>query len=328
MKIKPRLEGHCVPVPVEPVIKMLGEVNGTKLKVLLYLLANPSFEPDEVAEKLDITKKALISAVEYWQTQGVFEKQEETSPAKSVKASTDVKKTENVTVRRPKAVMSAPALPRYTSDEVAAYIENHEGMHKLLGSCQQYMGKMFNASEVETVVGLMDYLKLDEAYVLLLFSYCDRINKRSIRYIEKLAVELFDKGIMSYDELDTYLMVLEASKKMDKPLRELFGIGRRALTAKEKDIFESWMKWEMPMDVIEKAYEVTVENTGGASIPYCNAVLSSWNDKGYKTVDEVTAGIEQYKHDKEGAKDKKGSFDTDDFFEAALRRSYGDTENK
>ncbi len=324
MKIKPKLEGQCVLFPADPVVKKLGEVNGTKLKVLLYLLANPEFEPDDVTEKLDITKKVLTSSIEYWREQGVFET-EDAAPAKAAGPAAD-KKNGNVTVRRPKAVMSAPALPKYTSEEVAAYIEAHEGMHKLLNSCQQYMGKMFNTAEIETVVGLVDYLKLDEAYVLLLFSYCERINKRSVRYIEKLAVELFDKGIMSYDELDSYLLVLEESKKMDKPMRELFGVGRRALTSKEKDFFENWIKWEMPMEIIKKAYEVTVENTGSASIPYCNAVLSSWHDKGYKTVEEVEAGMEAYKHDKEGAKDKKGSFETDDYFEAALRRSYSNAE--
>ena len=32
--------------------------------------------------------------------------------------------------------------------------------------------------------------------------------------------------------------------------------------------------------------------------------------------------MEEYRHDKKGDKNKKGSFDTDDFFEAALERSY------
>ena len=46
----------------------------------------------------------------------------------------------------------------------------------------------------------------------------------------------------------------------------------------------------------------------------------------YKTLEDVEAASEQYKHDKNGAAEKKGSFETDDFFDAALRRSYGNED--
>lgn len=329
MKLKANLEGQCIIVPADPVIDKLGECSGTKLKVLLFALANPELDINDACERLDITKKSFTSSIEYWQEQGVFEKtpKAKKAPAKTTVSPEKTKLSENVTVQRPKAVMSASALPRYTSEEVASYVESHEGMQDLLNSCQQYVGKIFNAAETETVVGLLDYLKLDDAYVLLLFSYCDKIGKRSLRYIERFAINLFDKGVMTYSELESYLMVLDRSQKMDEPLRKLFGIGRRTFTKKEKDIIENWLKWELPLDIIEKAYEITVENTGNASIPYCNAVLASWHDKGYKTAAEIEAGMEQYKHDKEGAKDKKGSFETDDYFEAALRRSYNDNND-
>ena len=49
----------------------------------------------------------------------------------------------------------------------------------------------------------------------------------------------------------------------------------------------------MPYELIEKAYEITVENTGGASIPYCNAVLEKWYQSGYTTLEQVTEAIAQ-----------------------------------
>ena len=59
-------------------------------------------------------------------------------------------------------------------------------------------------------------------------------------------------------------------------------------------------------------------------MPYCSAVLDSWYQKGITTVEDAEQEMANYKHDRENARDKKGSFETDDFFEAALRRSYGD----
>ena len=327
MKIRPIIEGQCVIVPSAPVMCRLSEAGGTRLKVLLYILASPDFDPEAAAEELNITAKSFNAAIEYWIKAGAIECDDlavKPAPRKTTKAKTEETVAQNVTVKRPRALSRAAEMPRYTADEVAAFLEEHN-IGDLLNVCQQHMGKMFNMAETETVVAMLDYLKLEPEYIMLLFAHCEKMDKKSIRYVEKLAIGFFDKGVLGYEELDEHLRAIEAAAKFDKPLKKLFGVGRRALTQKESEAFERWVgKWEMPMDVIEKAYEITVENTGNASIAYCNAVLERWSCAGYKTLDEVNAGIEEYKHDRDGARDKKGSFDTDDFFEAALRRSYGD----
>ena len=119
-------------------------------------------------------------------------------------------------------------------------------------------------------------------------------------------------------------MAMEEAHKLDKPLRKLFGIGSRSFTKKEKDIISTWAARSVAYSLIERAFEITVENTGNASMPYCSAVLDSWYQKGINNVEDAEREMANYKHDRENARDKKGSFETDDFFEAALRRSYGD----
>lgn len=323
MKIKPIIEGTCVIVPAAPVMDKLSDAGGTRLKVLLYILANTEFNSEEAAEALNITVKSFNHAIEYWIKAGAIECEGfEKKPAARKKA--EPKETEKAPSieKETKILRSASHLPKYTSDEVAAYLEENN-ISDLLSACQQYMGKMFNMAETEIVVGLLDYLKLSPEYIMLLFAHCEKVNKKSLRYVEKLAIGLFDDGILGYEELDSHLQAIEAAAALDKPLRKLFGIGKRALLEKEKVAFENWVgKWNMPLELIERAYQVTVENTGNASIPYCNAVLERWHVSGFKTVEDAEGAMAEYRHDKEGAKDKKGSFDTDDFFEAALRRSY------
>lgn len=332
MKIKAKLDGQCILVPSEPVINNLAECNGTRLKLLMCILAYPEFDTDQLCEKLDITKKTLSSAVDFWCKCGAIEVQNESGDenkktcGKTTKASEETVIGKNVRVRRP--VMRASELPDYTSEEVTEYVEKNERARETIIGCQQIMGKMFNISETKTVVGLMDYLKLDEDYIFLLLSYCSKEGKRSMRYVEKLAVELFDGGITEYKELDAHLMTLEEARKLDKSLRKLFGTGNRSFTKKEKDIINAWARRGISYSLIERAFEITVENTGNASMPYCSAVLDNWYQKGITTVEAAEADMESFKHDKENARDKKGSFETDDFFEAALRRSYGDAGEK
>lgn len=323
MKIKPIIEGPCVIVPAAPVLDKLSDAGGTRLKVLIYILANPEFEKDIAMEALNITEKSFNNAIEYWVKAGAIlcEGYEKKPAAKKEEPKTEEK---NVTVSRPRAVSRASQLPRYSSDEVSDFVEKND-IADLLTICQQHMGKMFNISEIETVVALLDYLKLEPEYIMLLFAHCEKMNKKSLRYVEKLAIGLFDDGILGYEELDAHLRAIEAASEMSAPLRKLFGIGKRALVKKEKEAFANWIgKWNMPLAIIERAYEITVENTGGASIAYCNAVLERWYASGYKTIEEVNSAMEEYRHDKKGARDTEGSFETDDFFEAALRRSYGE----
>lgn len=321
MKIKPIIEGPCVIVPAAPVLDKLSDAGGTRLKVLIYILANPEFDKDTAMEELNITEKSFNNAIEYWVKAGAIlcEGYEKKAAKKEEK-----KDDTQITVSRPKAVARASQLPRYSSEEVSDFVEKND-IADLLTICQQHMGKMFNIAEIETVVALLDYLKLEPEYIMLLFAHCEKMNKKSLRYVEKLAIGLFDDGILGYEELDSHLRAIEAASEMSAPLRKLFGIGKRALVKKEKEAFANWIgNWNMPLAVIERAYEITVENTGGASIAYCNAVLERWYASGYKTIEEVNSAMEEYRHDKKGAKDTEGSFETDDFFEAALLRSYGD----
>ena len=57
LKISAIINGQCIIVPTEAVMKNLPEANGTKLKVLLCVLASPEFDADALCEQLDITKK-------------------------------------------------------------------------------------------------------------------------------------------------------------------------------------------------------------------------------------------------------------------------------
>lgn len=315
MKYKAAQNDTLVSIPREPVMNNLLEADAVQMKVLICIMDKPEITSEELCEKLDITKKRLTMALSFWEKAGAL-----------VKDGVKSGKSKAAAIEPEAKVARSAELPKYTSEEIASYIESHEGVRQLLIDCQHLIGKMFNLAETEIVIGLLDYLKLDEAYISLLFAHCARNGKKSLRYIEKFAIGLFDKGILSYDELDAHLCMIEAAQAYDKPLRKLFGIGRRALTKKEQNAFDNWCgKMEMPFEVIEKAFEITVDNLSGkVSIDYCNGILCRWFDAGYKTLEEVEASCEQYKHDKTGVSEKKGSFETDDFFEAALRRSYGE----
>ena len=84
-------------------------------------------------------------------------------------------------------------------------------------------------------------------------------------------------------------------------------------------MLESWVcKMQYGEEMLTRAYEMTVDAIGKPSMPYAHKILERWFADGYKTVADVDAALADYKRKKSGG----SSFDVDEFFEAALRRTY------
>ena len=99
----------------------------------------------------------------------------------------------------------------------------------------------------------------------------------------------------------------------------MFGMGGRELTTKEKKFLHAWCdEMNYDVDVIRLAYEITVDAIHEPAPAYTNSILEKWHSEGLRTAEEVQAYLSQQKKD---AAPSGGSFDTDEFFDAALRRS-------
>ena len=229
----------------------------------------------------------------------------------------------------------ADALPHYTSAELATLLESRQEAAAYLDECQNVWGKMFNVHEYNIILGLTDYLGLEWEYVLTLLAYCaaeqdKRGIKRSLRYVETSAFGFYDEGVTDLPSLQEKLRKLEQMEEVEGQLRRMFGMGERALTPTEKKKFSAWLyEYQYGMDVIARAFEVTVDAKGSPNLKYMDAVLSNWNRDGLRTVEEIQIAEERFRAEQAGKKGKKppeeqGSFNTDDFFAAAVRRSLGE----
>lgn len=229
--------------------------------------------------------------------------------------------------RTVRSMRSAAQLPAYTASDITRLVKDNSDVSRMLYSCQQSLGKVFNVAETEMLVGLLDYLRLTPEYVMILCSYLGRIGKNSVRYVEKTAIGYFDKGITDEKALTAYVECEDAVRSAEGQLRQMFGIGERALTKKEKTLFTRWCgEWRIPLDMVSKAYEIAVNNTGKASVAYTGGVLERWYNSGCRTAADVEAlaADKPAAVKKPGGAPAKGSFNTDEFFEAAIERSYRD----
>ena len=145
-----------------------------------------------------------------------------------------------------------------------------------------------------------------------------------MRYAEKMAISLYDEGITTLPALQECLKQKEQMEEVEGKIRTLFGMSSRALTTKERKQINTWLfTHHYGMDVITKAYEIAVDAIGKSSIPYTNSILERWAVAGLRTLEEIQKAEEARTAPKTPAS-PGNSFDTDDFFDAALKRSFGD----
>ena len=266
----------------------------------------------ELAKTLDLTESEVLAALAFWRGAGVLVQDE---------AGESTKKQAQARVTPEKKPLPDRGLPTYSTADLAGIAEGRADFGALIGACQQTFGKVFNTAEIAIVAGLVDYLGLEGDYVLLLLSHCVRMEKKSLRYAEKMALSLYDDGITDAVALEERLQRVETMAGAVGKIRTMFGMGSRAFTAKERSMVERWvcgMRYEM--DVINLAYDATVNATGKPALSYANTILERWYAAGYRTTEDVTRAMEEYRRKKQG----DSSFDADEVFQAMLKKTYGE----
>ena len=308
----------CFPKSALDTVKRAG---ADELKVLLFLCSCEGNADERKLVKLTGLKtESVRDALCFWRGAGIINA-EDGEPTVVVETEEIVTVTPEQKKAEPKKKLQrSEELPNYTSKELSDILEQRSDTATLINECQNIMGKIFNVREINVLIGLCDYLTLDTEYIMILLTYCMSVGKKNLHFAEKLAFSLYDAGITTAEELSEELRRRELREGAEGRIRTLFGIGERAFTSKEKKMISAWIgDMGYPIEIIEKAYEATADATGKGSLPYANSILERWYSEGLKTLEDIEAAAAKRK-----GETSDGSFNTDDFFDAAIKRALGD----
>lgn len=301
------------------------------MRVFVYLCSvGGNADIDSISAAVGFSREDVISSLAFWRGTGIVTEQGDVSVTPAFNTAQE-KGDEPIDCAKEKPeakkkIERAVSLPQYTSDELSEILDKRKDVALLIDECQRILGKMLNLHEINVLVGLIDYLELDDEYILLLVKHCTENGKRTLHYIEKTAFALYDSGIMTSPALTAELSRREAAASAEGRIRSIFGIGSRALTTREKKEISAWVNdMKFSMDIIERAYEITVDATSKPTLHYANTVLERWNSEGLDTLEKINDSYKESKNAKAASDtDKASSFDTDEFFEAAVKRSFGE----
>lgn len=290
--------------------------------------------------------QTLTGALQYWRGAGVLTKSkkpplaqnernlqnEQNEPRFEPKSSECAEKDkQNETKAKKKAVASLDKFAQTPSDVLAKHIDEQR-LAALIEACQQITGKTLSSSEVNIIVGMKRELSLDGDYILTLISYCYENERRSLKYVEKMAFVLTEQGICTEEDLVQYIDERKRFATLEWQLKRKFGMGNRDFTKTQSSLVRKWEKdYAFPLEVITLAFDITVDTINKLEFKYMDKILTRWYENGCKTEADVLAFIEKEKLTRTPAEEQKkpskstvgvSSFDTDDFFNRALERSY------
>lgn len=314
-----------------PAAVLDADATPEQLRVLLWLASDPTLftKPAQLAKLAGCERDEIGDVLRFWQDAGILAggKESERSAKPAAKKPTPAKKAEKPAskARPAMALAHADELPNYSTAQLAELLERNQSLKLLIEEAQQVWGKLFNPYELQILVGISDHLGLDNEYILLLLAHCKRMEMQSLREVERYAIRLVDSGVNRAAALEEFIRSAEARRTLEGKVRAIFGLGTRPLSAKEQKMLAAWSSYGYDADIVRKAYDITIDSTGNASLPYANSILERWHNEGLETAVQIDARLDA-EREKKGQTPRQGSFDTDDFFEAALRRSYSDSD--
>lgn len=269
----------------------------------------------DIASKFNIIESDVIKAWRYWKDMGVVNTGG-TLAEPILEFNVKQKTTANDSVR------IVADKPSYSPGDISNIIRDNSEVGELLKVAEETKGKTLSPKETEIIVWLYDGLELTFEVIIVLLSFCYKNNK-PVRYVEKIAVDWAEKGISTSEAAGDYLSYYDNYGKVLKS----FGISGRSASAGERKHIDKWIKeWNMSMELIELAARRTVDNTGKAAFSYCNKILESWHNSGYKTVNDVENAEAQYIKKGTGQVKKGNIRPPSGVFSNYSQRTYSDKE--
>lgn len=261
-------------------------------RIYIYILSRfkkdkTVFSREELAEILDIKETKVRAALEYWAAEGYI------ALSESGYSFLGGERGESQKAAR----LAATSKPSYTHTEIDSALAKNKEISYLFAQTEKILGKLLSNNDMEVLYSFVDWLGLPVEVVIMIINYAATRDKKSMRYIEKVAFDWADRGIDTYEKAESYIKRLEESRSKSRKICKILGIYDRALSTTEKKYIKIWTEErDIPLDLIPAAYDKTMMKTGGKmGWAYMNKLLCSWQDEGIKTQEELEAANAHYK---------------------------------
>lgn len=285
----------------------MPQANGEFVKIYLYLLrcmSDPSkdLSISTLADKFDQTEKDVNRALRYFAGKGLisieYDANDELCAITFLPVSSEITVVPSRTVSEAdnanrvviqNSVPDTPALPEkpvYTADMLRKLSANDE-VSQLLYIAQKYIGRPLNATESQTIFYLYDSLHFSAELIEYVIETCVSRNHKSMRYIEKTALDWAANGITNVDDAREYA---GRYSKNVYSIMKAFGLNGRDPAEIERNYINCWYNdYGFEPDLILEACNRTIQTIHRPSFEYADTILRTWKEKNVTKLADVAA---------------------------------------
>ena len=259
-------------------------------------------ETDEIAETIETTE-----IIEIAEPEPILEKPEETQPVNQTNQVTHV------------SLNSEPV----SSDSLIESLETKDDFRRLIHEAQIKMQTSFNIADLGIMYNLHVTNNIEVDLILKLAeTYAEDNKSNNIRYLEKAALGMAASGIFTMLDFEDKMRETHKIAEFEDKIKKLFKTENRKLTAKEKNYIKKWYKeFDFSDDMLSEGYRLCLKTIETLSFNYINGIYTNWNEKGFKTLDDVKNEHGPTPEVINNIVNKKNSgINVDQFFEKAVKR--------
>lgn len=327
--------GSVFVVPSVIVEKYIKMASFCAVKSLLWILKNQgsNYSADEIAKAIGSSPADTKEALDYWVNEGVLLDDEPNavipSPIKSdsyLKNNNESSKNiSNISEKKPDVEIK---IVRPTMEQIVNRMDEDKTIAGLLNEAQALLGRGFGYDMQSAILMMVDTYGLPVDIILDLIQYCVELGKTGNAFIISVAKAWYEKDITTPEKVQEYISQHNEADKLFKDFCQLTGISTPKATPKQTELLISWRKMGFSVDMIALAYYEAVERTGKISYPYMNKVLLNWNEKGFKTPEDIEKDKEEYKKAKAGENKSKQSYDISKAINSAANGEFTSKKRK
>ena len=294
--------------------------NGEYIKVYIYLLRMVSdganFSIPCLADVLELTERDVTRALKYWEKESLLRMElkdgeisfiellpvsgnphspeqisnaqtaQPDSQAQSITASSTVSsQTEQFTAKKQASIgaEAIPAMKTLSPAELQRKSED-ERFSYLLYVCEMFLGKPLTCTDMNTLLYMVEDLKMSCELVEYLVEHCVSNGKKSFRYMQSVAINWYEANIQTPDEAKAY------SKNFRKEyysIMRAFGLNQNPAPVQE-EYMKRWLETDgFDLPLIIEACNRTINAINKPSFPYADTILKHWKDNHIVTLEDA-----------------------------------------
>ena len=174
----------------------------------------------------------------------------------------------------------------FSKKEIESYAETKKKLYDLAVKINKALGVYYETLDavVDNYTAPWTAYGFDEESLLFIANYCFKKRKNTLENMDEIVRYFHKNGVIGYDAVAEYFVSLSEDEKFLSYVLAEAGVSRKP-TAWDRENLKQWRAWNFSEEMIVEAARLAAGKNG--PVPYMNAVLGSWKQKGIYTKEQI-----------------------------------------